>query len=129
MPVDIKIEQRERIVFRSFRGDVSENDVVSVRERLLREPLFDPNFSHVIDFTEVNEIRVSSDFIRGFANKESIFAEGVRQIVVAPQEHIYGLARMAQILRQLRTRGMNIDVVRCKREARKSLGITDAENK
>jgi hypothetical protein len=72
----------------------------------------------------VTSASVSTNFIRVLAQERPLFDREARQIIVAPQAHIFALARMAQILRERQL--PNIQVVRSLHEACAILGIERA---
>ncbi len=127
MPVVIQIDRSARLISSTFNGEISENDLRAAITQLSREPGFDPAFSHIIDFTHVIMARVSTEFVRSLVRQESLFDLSATQVVVAPQKYIFGLARMAEILRghQLRT----VKVVQSLAEAYESLGIDPSGKK
>jgi hypothetical protein len=98
MPVTIQIDRAAKIIFSTFQGEISEADFRSAVEAMPTQPGFDSTFSHIIDLSSVTALKVSADFVRGMAQQPSVFTREARQIVVAPQDHVFGLARMAQIL-------------------------------
>jgi hypothetical protein len=52
------------------------------------------------NFSEVTQFEVSSDTIGELARSSPIILSGHMRVVVAPQDHLYGLAPMFQILGQ-----------------------------
>jgi|SRR5262249_39907615 len=121
MPLTIEIHTTARTVYSKFTGAINESEVHAVVEHLAQRADFDPTFSHVIDFSRVTTANVSTNFIRFLAQEKPLFDRDARQIVVAPQAHIFALARMAQILRERQL--PNIQVVRSLHEACALLGI------
>jgi len=123
MPLTVEINTAAKTVYSKFIGAIAESDVLSVLAHLAQRPDFDPMFSHIIDFSGVTAANVSTNFIRVLAQEEPLFDRKARQVVVAPQSHIFALARMAQILRERQL--PNIQVVRSLGEARAILGIEE----
>jgi hypothetical protein len=121
MPLTIEINTSARTVCSRFTGAINESDVHAVVEHLAQRPEFDPTFSHIIDFSRVTAANVSTNFIKFLAQEKPLFDRNAKQIVVAPQAHIFALARMAQILRERQL--PNIQVVRSTHEAWAILGI------
>jgi hypothetical protein len=121
MPLTIEIDTTARIVHSQFTGGIDESEVHAVVSHLAQRPEFDPAFSHIIDFSGVTSADVSTNFIKVLAQERPLFDRDARQIVVAPQAHIFALARMAQILREGQL--PNIQVVRSLHEACAILGI------
>ena len=81
-------------------GVLSKADIVSMMDRGLKDPDFDPSFGEICDFTEVTQVDVSADDIRELAQK-NIFSPHSRRAIVVPNDVIFGLARMFEILRDL----------------------------
>jgi hypothetical protein len=122
--VSVEINTSARVVFSTFYGEISETDVVSVETELAGRPDFDSSFFHLIDFRGVTAANISTEFIRTFAHRRPLFDRDAKQVIVAPQTYLFGLARMLQILREARV--PNIEVVRTLSEAYKFLGIEQA---
>ena len=100
MPAAYKIDKENRWVHSMFWGEFSRADMLSIVERGLKDPDFDPTFGEVADLTEVTQIELSGDDIRELAGK-NIFSRHSRRAFVVPNDVIFGLARMYQILREL----------------------------
>ncbi|HKD50273.1 MAG TPA: hypothetical protein VKB90_05730 [Candidatus Acidoferrum sp.] len=66
----------------------------------MKDPDFDPSFGEIADLTEVTQVEVSGDDIREIAQK-NIFSPLSRRAIVVPNDVIFGLARMYEILREL----------------------------
>jgi hypothetical protein len=121
MPLTIEINTSARTVHSKFSGAINESEMHAVVPHLAQRSDFDPTFSHIIDFSAVTTANVSTNFIRFLAQEKPLFHRDARQIVVAPQAHMFALARMAQILRERQL--PNIQVVRSVHEACAVLGI------
>lgn len=126
MPIILEIDRANKVIFSTFTGEINEAEVLASVESMPTEPGFDPAFSHILDLSQVTGVRVSTAFIREFAERPPIFNRGAKQVIVAPQTHIFGLARMAQILRERQL--PNIEVVRSLRSACEILKIQRAPN-
>ena len=124
MSLTIEINTTARTVYSKFAGAINESEVYAVVPHLAQRSDFDPTFSHIIDFSAVTSANVSTNFIRVLAQERPLFDREARQIIVAPQAHIFALARMAQILRERQL--PNIQVVRSLHEACAILGIERA---
>ena len=124
MSLTIEINTTARTVYSKFTGAINESEVYAVVPHLAQRSDFDPTFSHIIDFSAVTSASVSTNFIRVLAQERPLFDREARQIIVAPQAHIFALARMAQILRERQL--PNIQVVRSLHEACAILGIERA---
>lgn len=121
MPILIRIDPLMRLVFTTAIGEINENDFQAAVVRLPHESGFDPAFSHIIDFSGVTAAHISTEFVKNLARQPSLFSPTAVQVVVAPQSHIFGLARMAQILREQRF--SRVEVVQSLNEAYEILGL------
>ena len=121
MPVTFEIKPSLRTIFSRFHGVATEDDLISEAIELSQHADFNPAFSHIIDFSAATSTTLSPAFLRSFAQEKSLFSRDAKQVVVAPQPHIFGLARMVQMLREARS--PNIEVVRSMNEAHALLGI------
>lgn len=124
MAFTIEIIPSAKLAISTFTGTLSGDDMEAVGRELAQHPDFDPKYSHILDFRGVTATTVSPDFLRAFAEQEPVFSRTAKQVGVAPQPHIFGLARMLQILRESRL--PNIAIVRTLSEAYKALGIEQA---
>lgn len=121
MPILIRIDGFRRLVFSTFLGEINESDFKTAVAQLPHEPGFDPTFSHIIDFSGVTAANVSTEFVKNLARQQSVFSLAVVQVIVAPQSYIFGLARIAQILREQQFR--RVEVVQSLGEAYEILGL------
>jgi len=79
----------------------------------------------ITDISEVEEFEVSSDTIRRLAETAPAFPTAYMRILVAPKAHVYGMARMFQILGG-KTRP-NLHIVRTMDEAYSLLQVESPE--
>jgi hypothetical protein len=79
----------------------------------------------ITDFSGVTEFEVSSSTIRDLAQTPPAFPPGYMRIVVAPKDHVYGMARMFQIV-GADTRS-DLHVVRTMDEAYRLLQVKSPE--
>jgi hypothetical protein len=100
MPAFYKIDKERRLVMSTASGVFSLADAVSHMERLSKDPDFDAAFSQIADFTQVTRIELSGDDIRRLAQR-NIFSAQSRRAFIAPDETIFGIGRMFEILRGL----------------------------
>jgi hypothetical protein len=121
MPVTVAIDSSQRVIVSTYVGEVAEDEFRNAIKELPMQPGFDPAFSHIIDFSQLTVANVSTEFVKHVARSPSLFTQEARQVIVAPQTHIFGLARMAQILRGQQS--TNIEVVQSLKKAYEILGI------
>src|SRR5438552_2300911 len=122
MPVAYQIDINGHIVSTRGFGDVFDKELLQHNEDLKADPNFDPNFNHLLDFTEVTNNDVKSETIYEIARNIIFNLISHRAIIIKPDLQ-YGLARMFQNMRELEDK--NIRIFLDINEAKKWLGLVD----
>jgi hypothetical protein len=117
----LTIDVNQRLVVHIFSGELSDADILELPSIVRSHPDFDPSFSEILDFSGITAGTVSTNGLVSLARRESSFSPTSIHVVIAPQDHIFGLARMAEVLAG-RTRPQVV-VVRTMDEARRILGL------
>ena len=126
MPVVLKIDLQRRVVYSAFYGRITDAELSSHRAAIAREPDFNPQFSDIVDFSDVTETDISENTIARMAASESLFSASVSHIVVAPGDPVLSLAgKFKQLAQQSRP---NFHVVRTRAEAYKLLPDTSKKS-
>ena len=100
MPAFYKIDKERRLVLSTASGVFTLADAVSHMDKLSKDPDFDSRFSQISDFTHVSRVELSGDEIRRLAQR-TIFSAHSRRALIAPNETVFGIGRMFEILRGL----------------------------
>ena len=100
MPYSYTIDPDQHMVFTTAEGILSEADVLAFRAQLQRDPLFDPTFRHLCDFSQTTKLDLSAEVIWSVA-QVGIFAPTTRRAFVVGRPVDVGLVRMFAILREL----------------------------
>jgi len=119
--VQLTVDVKQRLVVSTFYGEINDAEVLSVASLIRSHPDFDPNFSEIADFSGVTAGTLSTSAVQELSLRESILSPASMHVAIAPQGHIFGVFRMAQVLAE-QTRP-NTAVVRTIDEARKFLGL------
>jgi len=127
MPAVLKIDPRRRVVFSSFYGRVTDEELLAQRSLIARDPDFNREFSEIADFTAVTDPDVTDQSLATMAASASIFSESVRHILVVRDGAIADLATKFKALSQ-RTRP-NMFVVKTLAEAYELLTNGDSAKK
>jgi len=115
MGTEFSIDASQRLVIVTFKGRIDMEEREHIDSLILAHPDFDPSFSEIIDCRLVTPGNVSADTVRATSRRESIFNPTATRVVVAPQDYVFGLARMGQALAEQTT--PNVVVVRTMAEA------------
>jgi hypothetical protein len=119
MSVRVTIDVSQRLVISTFSGELTDADLLSVYFLVRALPGLDPSFSEILDFSGITVATVSTSAIQEAARRPSNFNPASIHVIIAPQDHLFGLARMSQVFAE-KTRP-NVVVVRTISEAREFL--------
>jgi len=120
MGVHLEIDAKRKLVIVRFVEDCQPAEFLGISELIRSHRDFDPSFSEVVDFSGVTAGDLPSAALQEHMKRESIFSPTSLHIVIAPQPHIFGLARMAQVYAE-KTRP-NFTVVKNMKQAYEVLG-------
>jgi hypothetical protein len=112
-----RIDTRLGVVFTQCRETISDSDVARHLSAIAHDSAFSPAYAHLIDCSEVTSFKVTPNFIHSVA-REKLFSSHAKCAIVAPQNYIYGMARMFQ----MQQRGI-LEVFRDLNAAESWLGI------
>ena len=114
-----------KVVCWRMQGQVTE-ELFAESLQLVADILADTNpKSGIVDFSLVTSFPISTETIKQTASSKAIFPAELPRVIVAPVDHVYGIARMfAAFTEETRK---NVQVVRTMDEAYKILGIKDPE--
>ena len=124
MPFTVQILAEQKLVVTKLFSEVNAGELAEVASAILSHAEFNPAFSELIDCSGITNLDISIQFLQNIASAQSIFNKGSRHIIVAPEDHLYGLARMTQVLAE-QTKP-NVAVVRTLAEAYEILGMKQA---
>jgi hypothetical protein len=96
VPAFYRIDPQLKLVFSIFRDTLTDSDLQEHIEKLCSDPEFDPDFAELIDCSAVTDFKVSSGLISKLAG-QPLGSVRSKWAIVAPQAHIFGMARMFQI--------------------------------
>lgn len=119
--VQVAIDVKQRLVVSTFSGEINDAEFLQVPSLIRSHPDFDPGFSEIVDFSGVTAGTLSILVIQELAQRKSIYSPASMHLVIAPQDHVFGLSRMSQVFAE-QTKPNTI-VVRTIDEARRFLGL------
>ena len=115
MPVVLKIDSRRRVVYSSFYGRVTDQELLGHRSTIVSDPAFNRSYNEIVDLTAVTEPAISDSTL----GSESLYDDSSAHIIVASAEIGVQLANKFKALARGRRR--NLFVVRTPAEAYKLL--------
>lgn len=99
---------------------MTDEDVFEHRHLLRNDPLFDPTFSQLADFSEITENLVATSTVQHMS-RDQIFLPGTKRAFVARDDAIFGMLRMFEL--HAESIGQVIEVFRDRRAAEAWLGL------
>ncbi|MGB2633700.1 MAG: hypothetical protein WAM58_07170 [Candidatus Acidiferrum sp.] len=100
MPAYFRIDKERRLVMTTFSGVFTAADGLSHQEKLLKDPVFHPSFSELLDCTHITKADLAPDDVRRLAQR-TIFAPNARRAILVSGDYIFGLAKMFAVFREL----------------------------
>lgn len=125
MTSSFEFDPINKVVCWRLQGQVTE-DLFAESLRLVADILAETNpTSGIIDFSQVTSFQISAETIKRVADSKPVFPTELPRVIVAPADHVYGMARMfAALSSDTRT---NVEAVRTMEEAYQLLGIKEPE--
>lgn len=96
MSTTFRIDTGLGVIFTMCRERVTDLEVLGYLRAVAQHPDYNPTFKHLIDCTQIGVFEISADLTRSVAQKK-LFSSRSRCAIVAPQDHIYGMARMFEL--------------------------------
>jgi hypothetical protein len=96
-----RIDRQNQLVVIHAEGVLTRKNFEEVRQQMMSDPDFDPQFSMLADCSAVTYVDLTAGEIRALADV-SPFNLTARRAIVARKDVVYGLARMFEIVRSLR---------------------------
>jgi hypothetical protein len=123
MNYEFSYDQRLRLLRISFRGNLNDANL-NEATRKLREVGQSVDPERVLsDFSGVTTLDIASETVNSLAHLRPVFGSKVAQVIFAPQDHVFGMARMFQALSA--DQRPTMVVVRNLKEAYRILGIAE----
>lgn len=119
--VQLTIDVNQRLVISTFYGEASDADLSETASRISSHPDFDPSFSEIIDLSGITAGTFSTSALANLSRQASVFTPTSVHVVIAPQPHMFGLARMVEV--QAEETKPNAMVLKTMDEARKFLKL------
>jgi len=121
MAVQLTIDVKQRLFVATYSGEINDDEILGLASLAHSHPDFDPSFSILWDFSGVTGGAVSTFAMQELSRRESILSPASLHVILAPQDHIFGIFRMGQVLAE-QTKP-NVVVVRTAAEAHRCLGL------
>jgi hypothetical protein len=114
-----EFDRANKILLLRVEGRLTDESLAEVERAAQKYWVTTDPSAGIVDFSPVTEFAVSTEFLREMAKQKHPFNHP--RFIVAPTTHVFGLARMFQILGGSARPGVN--VVRTMDEAFAALGV------
>jgi len=121
MPGHFEFDSQHKILLLVAEGDIEDPEILAAKDTIAAQVSRLQPTVGITDLSAVTKFDVSSEAMRAAARQPSPYPEAIRSFIVAPKDHVFGLARMYELVGS-RTRG-NLTVVRSRQEALAAIGI------
>ena len=125
VPSVFHFDANHNLLRHSFQGRLTDTALVEGYYKAGKYVARHPPNRIITDFSAVTSIEVSSQTVRTIASTPPKLPVGCTRVFVTPQNSLYGMARMFQILAEKSRPDLHI--VRTLDEAYRLLGITSAD--
>ncbi|HXB22650.1 MAG TPA: hypothetical protein VNV88_14785 [Candidatus Solibacter sp.] len=119
MAICYRIDPSRAMIFTTFADTVTDSDFQDFMDALAQDPAFNPNFAHLVDWSQTASFKISTAVIAAVARKQ-LFSPHAKRAIVAPNDYIFGMARMFQMQQD-----GSLEVFRSLAEAQEWLGISE----
>ncbi len=99
MPVHIRVDASRKLVEFLCYGTLTDDDVRNVARSIRETPGIQPEFDHLVDTLAVDEILLTTAGVQEYSQYD-LLGDYVRRAVVVKSDHLYGIARMFEQLRE-----------------------------
>src|ERR1700748_1404548 len=98
MGFHLEHDAANRIFLLRFQGEVTDRVMLDAFDTVMKWWDRFGDMAYISDCTQVTDVPVSAGTIKAIADKKPVIPPNFYNIVVAPQDVVYGLSRMFQIL-------------------------------
>ena len=121
MPIDYRIDSTRQVVLTHAWGVLTDADILTLKERLIRDPDFTDGMDELSDVSDIERLEVSSYGVELMVahDRRNGSLRRHRLAIVVPGDRVFGMARMYQLMSG--ERDQNVGVFRSFPEAQEWL--------
>jgi hypothetical protein len=99
MPAFYKIDTEHKLVMTTASGVFDLATALAHREQLVNDPEFSPEYSQLLDFTQITKVELNVEDVRKISER-SIFWPCSRRAILVHDDLLFGFSRMFGMLRE-----------------------------
>ena len=123
MPYHFEFDAEHKVMLVVLEGEVNEQEIAGMDDDIRAQAVGLKPLAAITDFSLITAFNVGSGSMREAANKPSPYPAEMPRFIVAPRDHLFGMARMYETFAE-RPDG-KLRVVRSREEA---LAVLGAQN-
>lgn len=123
MSFRFEFEREHGILLMLFEGDIRDSEVLTMKGVIASYMEQLHPVAGIVDLSAVKKFQVSGEAIRTAA-RQARYSATFTRFIVAPQDHLFGMARMYELSEG--SVGGVLQVVRAREQALAALGVPDA---
>lgn len=100
MSITTSIDRSGKCVYTVVVGELTFEKLIDSVSALMGNPVFNPDFDHLMDLSGVDKFNLTTAEIIRFAGR-GIFSENSRRAVVAPSEEAFGISNVYTMFRNV----------------------------
>jgi hypothetical protein len=123
MGLRFEFDAENKLLLARFEGRLNDESLVASYQAIRKYSIATDAQAGILDFSLVTEFAVTADTIRNLARQEPAMPDAVHRprVLVAPATHLFGIARMFQMMGEHKR--PRLSVVRTLDEALATLGV------
>ena len=125
MPYHFEFDKKHRILLTVVTGEFSDDEQLTINTDIRQWATELDAAAGIGDMSGITSCTVTSASVQIVARESSPYSAQTKRFLVAPADHIYGIARMYKSTAQEKTRAQ-LEIVRSRDEALEALGAPDA---
>lgn len=98
MAILLEFDAGHNIVRGTMKGRLTDAIILDCQALATRYTKSHPPCRGIWDYSDVTDFQLSGDAVRQVERRRPVIATGYASVVVAPQDYVYGMMRMLQIL-------------------------------
>jgi len=100
MPAFYKIDKERKLVLTTGSGFVTKEEIITLQDQMRNDPEFDPSFSQVANFAQLNNTDIGMADVHTFAQRD-VFSIHSRRAIIVEGDVAFGFAKIFELYRQL----------------------------
>lgn len=125
MPGHFEFDFEHKILLMVAEGEIQETEILAAKGFMAETVSRLRPSAGITDLSRVTRFEVSSEAMRRAARQPSPYPPEIPTFIVAPQEHLFGLARMYELVGS--TKRSNLTIVHSLEQALAALGVSSAK--